>query len=214
MFRTITASEMKEIEERAHSLGYSRTLMMENAGRALADEVCKLFRPIGDLKILVLCGTGNNGGDGAVAARHLAIRGYEVKVVRFGTMEKVRTEEAKTMWKALSLMKVEVLETEVVDEGLKNEVLNSDVILDAMLGTGVKGEVREPFASAIDAVNKSKALVVAVDIPSGLDPDTGVCGSKVVKADVTVTFHAAKPGLLTREDLVGKLIVAEIGIPL
>ena len=214
MFRTITTSEMKKVEEKAHTLGYSRTLMMENAGRAVADEVCKLFRPIGNTKVLVLCGTGNNGGDGAVAARHLTIRGYGVKVVRFGSMEKVRTEEAKTMWKALSMMKVKVSKTDVVDEGLRNEVLNSDIILDAMLGTGVKGEVREPFASAIEAVNKSKALVIAVDIPSGLDPDTGVCGSRVVNADITVTFHAAKPGLLKRADLVGKLVVAEIGIPL
>ncbi len=211
----ITTEEMKKIEEEYHNLGYSRTLMMENAGRAVADEIERRIDPLKDVKIVILCGTGNNGGDGASAARHLALRGYNVEVFLLGEMDKVRTEEARTMWKALSLMNIRVLEV-LREEDLmeyEEEIENADVVVEAMLGTGVKGEVREPVATAIDIVNRSKGLVVAVDLPSGLNPDTGEIVSKVVRADLTVTFHAAKPGLLNNKDVVGELVVKEIGIP-
>jgi len=212
--KVITTSQMKEVEERAHTIGFSKTLMMENAGRATADEICKMVEPVGETKVVVLCGTGNNGGDGASAARHLALRGYNVYVFLLGRPEKVRTEEARTMWEVLK--HVEGVEVEVLEEWgdeKKEKVVEADVVLDAMLGTGVKGEVREPISTAIDLANRCRGLVVAVDLPSGLNPDTGEVGGKAVKADLTVTFHAAKPGLVKRNDLVGKLVVAEIGIP-
>lgn len=214
MMETITTARMKEVEEKSHAIGFSKTLMMENAGRATADEVCKMVEPIGKTKVVVLCGTGNNGGDGASAARHLALRGYNVAVFLLGRPEMIRTEEARTMWKVLEHVKgVKVKVIEEWDEEGKEMVLCADIILDAMLGTGVKGEVREPYATAIDLVNRCRGLVVAVDLPSGLNPDTGeVCG-RAVKADLTITFHAAKPGLLKRSDLVGRLVVVEIGVP-
>ncbi len=212
----ITTEEMKKVEKEYHNLGYSRTLMMENAGRAVADEIGKRIDPLKDVRIVVLCGTGNNGGDGASAARHLALRGYNVEVFLLGEMDKVRTEEARTMWKALSLMNIRVLEVLRKEDLMKyeEEIENADVIVEAMLGTGVKGEVREPIATAIDVVNRSKGLVIAVDLPSGLNPDTGEIVGKVVRADLTITFHAAKPGLLSNKDVVGELVVKEIGIPI
>ncbi len=211
---TITTAQMKEVEERSHAIGFSKVLMMENAGRATADEVCKMVEPIGRRRVVVLCGTGNNGGDGASAARHLALRGYDVVVFLLGRPEKVRTEEARTMWKVLEYVKgIKVKVIEEWEDEEKETVLGADIVLDAMLGTGVKGEVREPYATAIDLVNRSRGLVVAVDLPSGLNPDTGEVGGRAVKADLTITFHAAKPGLLKRRDLVGRLVVTEIGIP-
>lgn len=211
---TVTTAQMKEVEEKAHSIGFSKTLMMENAGRATAEEVCKMVEPIGKTKVVVLCGTGNNGGDGASAARHLALRGYEVTVFLLGRPEKVRTEEARTMWKVLEHVKgVKVKAIEEWEDEEREAVLDADIVLDAMLGTGVKGEVREPYATAIDLINRCRGLVVAVDLPSGLNPDTGEVGGRAVKADLTITFHAAKLGLIKREDLVGKLVVTEIGIP-
>jgi len=206
---------MKKVEEEYHNLGYSRTLMMENAGRAIADEIEKRIDPLKDVRVVVLCGMGNNGGDGASAARHLALRGYNVEVFLLGEINKVRTEEARIMWKALSLMNTKVLKVLRKEDLMRYEekIENADVIVEAMLGTGVKGEVREPIATAIDIVNRSKGLVVAVDLPSGLNPDTGEIVSKVVRADLTVTFHAAKPGLLSNKDVVGELVVEEIGIP-
>jgi len=205
---------MRRAEEEAVARGVSRLLMMENAGRALSEIVCGLFDESLKPSILVVAGTGNNGGDGAAAARHLQNHA-EVTVVLLGRRARVKAEEAALQWRVLSAMSgVKVFEAFAPTDldGVKPLFDSSDVILDAIFGTGVKGAVGEPQATAISMINGSRALRVAVDVPSGLDPDTGEDHGLVVKADVTVTLHAAKPGLLKRPDAVGRLIVQEIGI--
>jgi NAD(P)H-hydrate epimerase len=210
----ITPDEMKSIEERAERLGVSRLMLMESAGKAVADYIANLDSV--NKKVLVVAGTGNNGGDGFVAARHLAAFGLQVKVFLLGTEGDIRTKEASINWKVLKGMdrSIELKEfNKFFMEELKQALAWADVLVDAIFGTGIKGELRDPQASVIELINESKVFRLAVDVPSGLDPLTGeVCG-KAVKANATITFHRVKRGLTARKDLVGKLVVANIGIP-
>jgi len=213
---SITPDEMKAIEERAEWLGVSRLLLMENAGKAVADYIKAKTGSVGK-RVVVVAGTGNNGGDGFVAARHMAAYGSLVKVFLVGSDEDIRTEEASQNWKILEKMKRSIELVRLSDgffmKKLGQALSWADVVVDAIFGTGIKGELKDLYASVIGAINKSNAFKLAVDVPSGLDPLTGeVCG-RAVKSDATVTFHRAKKGLLLRKDLVGDLVVANIGIP-
>ncbi len=211
----VTPEEMREIEDRAERLGVSRLLLMENAGKAVADFISSMD-PAGMI-FVVVSGTGNNGGDGFVVARHMAAYGAMVKVFLLGTDADVKTEEASHNLKIIKAMGRTIGIHRLADgnfmDELKRSLSGADVVVDAIFGTGIKGQLREPHASVIGLINASRAYKVAVDVPSGLDPATGdVCGS-AVKADATVTFHCAKKGLLAREDLIGELVIVNIGIP-
>lgn len=211
----ITPEEMRAIEERAERLGVSRLQLMENAGKGVADFVARMD-PAG-MKVVVVAGTGNNGGDGFVAARHLAAYESIVKVFLLGREEEVKTAEASHNLRIIKEMKKSVelvsLSDESFIEKLRQALSEVDLIIDAIFGTGIKGQLREPHASVIDMINHSRAYKLAVDVPSGLDPLTGeVCG-RAVRANATITFHRPKRGLLLREDLVGELLVVNIGIP-
>ncbi len=213
--KPITPDEMRAIEERAEKLGVSRLILMENAGKAVADYISTKMGKT--KKIVIVAGTGNNGGDGFVAARHLAAYGARVKLFLIGSGDGIRTDEASLNWKTLERMKRSVELVQLHDKPFINKLgralYESDVVVDAIFGTGIKGQLKDPHASVIEMMNNSRAFKVAVDVPSGLDPLTGeVCG-KAVKADVTITFHRAKKGLLARKDIVGELVVANIGIP-
>ena len=206
---------MRAIEGRAERLGVSKLLLMENAGKAVADFIAKMD-PAG-MKVVVVSGTGNNGGDGFVVARHMAAYEALVKVFLVGSDEDVSTEEASHNLRIMKEMdrSVELFRLSDVSfmDKLGQALSEADIVVDALLGTGIKGQLKETHASVIDMINASKAFKLAVDVPSGLDPLTGeVCG-RAVKADATVTFHRAKKGLFAREDLVGELLVANIGIP-
>lgn len=212
---SITPDEMRAVEERAERLGVSRLLLMENAGKAVADFVSRMD-PAG-MKVVVVSGTGNNGGDGFVVARHLAAYDALVKVFLLGSDGDVRTEEAsrnlriiKGMARSIELFRLS--DAPFMDK-LRLALSEADVVIDAIFGTGIKGDLKEPHASVIDMINSSKAFKVAVDVPSGLDPLTGDVRGRAVRADATVTFHRPKRGLFSREDLVGELLVANIGIP-
>jgi len=213
--KALDTQAIRKAEEGGAAIGVSRLLMMESAGKALAKAVGRFY----DLRlrpaVLVVAGTGNNGGDGAAAARHLH-ESASVTVIILGDRSRVKAEEASLQWRILSSMSdVRVVQALTADEVrlLAPYFRASQVILDAIFGTGVKGDVSEPQASAIELINEARALRLAVDVPSGLDPDTGEDRGLVVKADVTVTLHSPKPGLLKRPDVVGSLLVEEIGIP-
>ncbi|MGQ9788929.1 MAG: NAD(P)H-hydrate epimerase [Candidatus Hadarchaeaceae archaeon] len=211
----IAPEEMRAIEGRAERLGVSKLQLMENAGKGVADFVARMD-PSG-MRVVVVAGTGNNGGDGFVAARHLAAYGSIVNVFLLGREEEVKTAEASHNLKIIKEMKHSVGLADLSDasfmEKLGQALSEADIIIDAIFGTGIKGQLREPHASVIDMINRSRACKLAVDVPSGLDPLTGeVCGL-AVRANVTVTFHRPKMGLLLREDLVGELLVVNIGIP-
>jgi NAD(P)H-hydrate epimerase len=205
--KVVTSEEMAIIDVNCEYYGLSRLQLMENAGKAVAEEVKKRFE---DCNVTILAGTGNNGGDGFVAARFL--KDYDVEVLLLGRGRDIRSEIARRNFEILKICGVKIAEIRDSNEIEKVEEIESEVIIDAMLGTGFKSNLRQPFARAIDVVNSSNAFVVAVDVPSGLNPDTGEY-VKAVKANVTVTFHAAKPGLLKARDVSGEVVVADIGIP-
>ncbi len=206
----LRSRDIAVVDLNAEALGVPRLLLMENAGRAVADEAASRTRPGG--RVVVYAGPGGNGGDGLAAARHLALRGYRVEVVLLSKPGEIRSEEAAAMYRALEAMDVSV-DVNIVRDISRLEPREADVLIDAMLGVGLRGAPRSPYREAIRAFNESKGLKLAVDVPSGLDADTGEAPGEAVRADVTVTLHKPKPGLYQRPDLVGEIVVAEIGAP-
>lgn len=215
----ISSNQMYEIENIGHSkFGVKKVLMMENAGFGVADFIIKKFKnkSISKLKILAICGSGNNGGDAMVTARHLTCSNINLKVIFLGNPSSIKTEEALTNFEIISKMNktIELIISSKVDTKVKKQILNADIIIDGIFGTGIKGEIQDPHLSVIKLINKSKAYIIAVDIPSGLNPNTGEITSNVIRANTTITFHRIKLGLLTNKKYTGNLILKKIGIPI
>ncbi|TLY11054.1 MAG: NAD(P)H-hydrate epimerase [Thaumarchaeota archaeon] len=215
MLKPITSDQMYRIEENGESvLGMRRFLMMENAGHGVADFVAHKFKNLKNKRIVTVCGTGNNGGDGFVASRHLAGYGAKMTVILLGSPSDLRSEEARLNWGIIEKMdSIEIIFGKELTDEVKTRIARAHIILDSIFGTGIKGEIREPYTSAIDAINKSKAYVLAVDIPSGFDPNTGQIHEKCVRADATITFHRPKVGLAKGKKYTGPVHVELIGIP-
>ena len=216
--KAITSDQMYEIEDRGDKMiGVSRIYMMENAGHGLADFIISEFRnDLKEKKIVVICGSGNNGGDGFVASRHLSgYYGAKITVILLGSPADLRTQEAGINWRVIEKMdSIEIIYDNKIVDKISKKIATADIIIDAIFGTGIKGEIREPHASAIELINNnSKAYVVSVDVPSGIDPNTGKPNNRSVKADATVTFHRMKTGLLNNKKYTGKITVEKIGIP-
>ena len=203
---------MMQIEENGHQMGFSRKFMMENAGAVAAKRLVEKFGDIKSKNILVFAGLGNNGGDGLVIARHLVGYGATVTVFLLGESDNIRSEECSWNWNLLEKMKSVKLLTGG-NVGLVNDLNNFDMVIDGILGTGISGEIREPQASAITFIKKSNVFILAIDVPSGLNPDTGESNQICVKADMTVTFHRMKVGMSERIDVCGEIFVEKIGIP-
>lgn len=206
---------MYRIEENGHSvLGMRRFLMMENAGHGLADFLVGKFSSLKNKRIVAVCGTGNNGGDGLVASRHLAGYGAKITVVLLGNPSDLKSEEARLNWGIVEKMdSIELIFGKEMTREVRERIATASIILDSIFGTGIKGEIHEPYASAIDEVNQSKAFVLAVDVPSGFDPNTGQIHDRCVKADATVTFHRMKIGLAKGKKYSGPVHIEWIGIP-
>jgi len=205
----ITVKQMYQIEENGSQMGFPRQLMMENAGASMVKRIMEKFPDVSSKKILVFAGLGNNGGDALVVARHLAGYGSKVTVILLGNPSDIKTIECRANWQLLEKMNSVQLGFGPSDAAS----FDVDIIVDGILGTGISGDIREPHASAIDLINKTKAFKVAVDVPSGVDPDTGNTANKYVTADMTVTFHKMKRGMPKRKDLCGTIFVEKIGIP-
>ena len=208
----ITVQQMMQIEENGHQMGFLRKFMMENAGAASVKRLIEKFGDIKSKNVLVFAGLGNNGGDGLVIARHLSGYGSNVTVFLLGEADNIRSEECSWNWNLLEKMKSVKLFTGGNLDHLNN--LEFDIIIDAVLGTGISGKIREPQASAITFVNKSNAFKLAVDVPSGVDPDTGNKNSPHVISNITVTFHRMKVGMPKAQDVCGEIFVEKIGIPI
>ena len=202
---------MMQIEENGHQMGFLRKFMMENAGAATVKRIMEKFDDVKSKNVLVFAGLGNNGGDGLVIARHLSGYGARVTVFLLGEPDNIRSEECSWNWNLLEEMKSVKLLTGGNLEHVNN--LEFDIIIDGILGTGISGEIREPHSSAITFINKSNAFKLAVDVSSGVDPDTGEKNSPHVIANITVTFHRMKVGMLKSKDVCGEIFVEKIGIP-
>jgi len=202
-------------------LGVPGIVLMENAGRQITDFIREEAGLAPSSRVVILAGRGNNGGDGFVVARHLAVHGISAKVLLIGRRNQV-TGDAEANLRILEAMDadLEVLDgpdEEVVarcDEALRA----ADVIVDGLLGTGTRGEVRPPFAGVIKTINahRDHADVFAIDIPSGLDCDTGRPLGPTVQAKATVTMAAVKQGFSAEgaQAYTGRVILADIGVPL
>ncbi|MGI9567139.1 MAG: NAD(P)H-hydrate epimerase [Nitrosopumilus sp.] len=205
----ITVDQMYQIENKGHDMGFLKKFMMENAGAA---SVRRLVDKIGTMEsknIVIFVGLGNNGGDGLVMARHLSGYGAKVSVVLLGIPEKIKTEESIWNWSILQKMpSVNLKFGETFDLDFK-----PDIIIDSIFGTGISGDIKEPYASAIKYINQTDCYKFAVDVPSGLDPQTGDTANVYSKCDMTVTFHKMKKGIPKRKDLTGELFAEKIGIP-
>lgn len=191
-------------------LGVSTLQLMENAGRSVADEVTVRFGR--GSSVVIYGGTGRNGGDGMVAARHLASRGFKVTYKLVGEVSAITDPAVAKNWEALRAMSYTIKVEEMRDSSALSESV-SDVLVDALLGTGVKGKLRQPILRAVEIVNASRGFKVAVDVPTGLDSDTGEVLGQAVHANLTVTLHAMKQGLLKAKKFSGEVKIADIGIP-
>ena len=206
---TITSSRMTAIDENCEYLGIKRLQLMENAGTAVANAVKKKMN---SGKVVIFAGRGNNGGDAFVAARHL--ENYDITIILVGRKEDIRTQEAKHNWIALEKTRLPLIQVTDSTTLPGSLVKNADIVIDGIFGTGVKGKLHEPESTAIDIINDSNAFVISVDVPSGFDPD-GNSFEKAVHADLTLTFHKMKIGLLTKDatKYTGEIRVIDIGIP-
>lgn len=214
--RLISAEEMQAIDRRAiKELGVPGVVLMENAGRAATEVFCREFSACFPGPVLVLAGKGNNGGDGYVMARILADRGWRVQTLVIGQAEDI-VGDAAVMLDILQNLKLPIVFSETA-RNLRSNFTASEprLIIDALLGTGLKAAVRGLYAEAIEMVNSAGVPVVAVDIPSGVDGSSGrICGT-AVQADLTVTFDHAKigHGSFPGAGCTGALEVVDIGIP-
>jgi NAD(P)H-hydrate epimerase len=199
---TLTREQVRELDRRAiEEFGVPGIVLMENAGRG-ATEVLMRLNP--ERKpVAIYCGKGNNGGDGYVIARHLDIHGWPVRIVRVGLAEELSGDAA-------------VMEAIAAKSEIKEwSHLQEDWIVDALFGTGLTGPLREPFDRIVATINAGHAKILAVDIPSGLDCDTGRPLGPCVRADHTVTFVAPKAGFANPEakEWLGEVHVVDIGAP-
>ena len=203
MIELLTAEEMGRADHLAIEGGVPSATLMENAGRAVADEVARRYPDAGT--VAVLCGPGNNGGDGFVAARHLEDRGYRIRLGFDGGVDRLPQDAA-----AMAKLFIGGRET------LGPELLSgADVVVDALFGAGLARPIEGKLARLVESVNASAIPVIAVDVPSGVDGTTGEVRGVAVRAVATVTFFRRKPGhlLLPGRILCGEVSVADIGIP-
>ncbi len=206
----ILSRDMRALEVNAEYFGITLLQLMENAGRNVATEVASRFPR--KKKIVVLCGLGGNGGDGFVAARHLAAMGYKVTVILAGKSTNVTHSAALQNLCALRALNESIPFYEVTDISALPTV-DADVVIDALLGTGTKGKLKTPIVQLVEYINSLGAFKLAVDAPTGIDSDTGEVLGTAVEANVTVTFHKAKAGLEKAKKHVGELIITSIGLP-
>ncbi len=216
--RALGRDEIREIDRKAiEEYEIPGIILMENAGRNVAEEVLKMLPGIDTSRVAIFCGKGNNGGDGFVIARHLYNKGVDVFVYLTTEVSRVLSDgDASTNLKILLNMNLEIKELQEEYIGkIEKELHGHNVIVDAIFGTGLRGEVREPVRTLIAKINETDIPVVSVDIPSGLSCDDGVVLGVAVKATKTVTFVAAKTGLFQGcgKEYTGELIVSDIGVP-
>ena len=213
-----TASQMKELDRQAiEERGIPSIDLMERAAEGVAQAALDLLpRRPGRCKGAVLCGAGNNGGDGVAAARLLFLKGLKIRVFLVGAYEKL-TPDALEETRRLSECGVELERFDPADAGQRAWVLGCDVVVDALFGVGLSRPIGAdtPFAAAVDWMNGSRAAVVAADIASGVAADTGDVLGRAVRADRTVTFTLPKIGQAVGEGAVlsGDVEVRDIGIP-
>ena len=206
----ISPQQAVELDRRTQAAGVTAEVLMERAGRAVAQAAVEVCGGVYGRRAVVVCGKGNNGGDGFVAARELSRRGMRVSVVSVEVVDELREPSASN---ARRLAEVGVRALPFGAATLVRELARADVVIDAVFGTGFRGVPEDEWGSAIEIMNASGSPVVAVDIPSGVDGATGAVEGEAISAAITVTFGAAKVGviLLPGAQHAGTVRVVDIG---
>jgi NAD(P)H-hydrate epimerase len=203
----LTTEQMAEVDRlMIEEYGITLIQMMENAGQVLAEQARRMLGELSGRRVIVLCGKGNNGGGGMVAARHLSNRGAKVSVKLTGDPAGMKEIPAH-QWDILQVMAL----TQADDPDLAR----ADLIVDAMIGYGLSGDPRGLVAEWIRRANAAGAPILALDAPSGLDTTSGTAGDPCIRATATLTLALPKTGLLTpgARPLVGQLLLADISVP-
>lgn len=218
-YPTATRDQVRAFDRYAvEHLAVPGIVLMENAGRQVADVAKAMVKGIPDPQVLILAGRGNNGGDALVAARHFRTGGLRPDVVLLATPDQVQGD-ALTNLRIIQNMGLAVLSlvgaAEEVASQLRPLLERAHLVIDGLLGTGTTGQVREPYASVITAVNAAGRPVLSIDIPSGLDCDTGRPLGPTIRATKTVTMAAIKTGFAApgAAEYTGEVILADIGVP-
>ncbi len=203
----ISVESMIGIEKSARQMGIDDSILMENAG-ANAAGIANEMLGLAGKRVLVLCGTGNNGGDGLVFARHALILGAKVSVylMRDEVHLKPLAKRNFGILKNLGGRRHDIVFCREITPGTR-----ADIVIDAMLGTGIRGEVSEDYAKVIRLFNGMTGHKISLDCPSGIDADTGESLGTAAKPDITITFHDKKKGM--SKSSCGQVLVAGIGIP-
>jgi NAD(P)H-hydrate epimerase len=212
--KAVTTAEIRQLDQRTIAAGVAGAELMERAGAAVARTCDKFLHSHATRSVLLLAGKGNNGGDAIVAARHLANDGCQPTLILLCRRDELQGDPLLHFQRLGSGVRVLEMPSAKQMQEIATEVRPA-IVVDGLLGTGLTGAVREPYASAIDFINKLHRPVVAIDIPSGIDSDTGKVRGVCVRADVTVTMGLPKIGLLqpAAADYVGRIEVADIGFP-
>ena len=214
----ITPEKMREIDRRTQEeFDIPAAILMENAGRAVFQTAMEMLCDEQEKRVTVVCGRGNNGGDGFVAARHLMNNGIDVSIFLVADTKELKGEAkanyhraekvAETMGKVVEALNEKNLSSFVGKLG------RTSLIIDGLFGTGLAREVGEPEKSIIQLINDSQKPVLAVDVPSGLDAANGSVLGVCIKANKTVTFARPKTGFIGNEKYTGEMITADISIP-
>lgn len=210
----LTPMQMRATDKNTQYNHIPTIVLMENAGSKIADYIINSYPD--KKKVSIYSGTGGNGGDGFVIARHLLNHGYKVRLFLLSKPENIKNEDSRLNYKSISIIAQtdKNLKLETITDSSQVNPDNSDIIIDAILGTGVNGKLRQPVSGVIDSINYSPAIVLSVDVPSGMNPENGQITDKCVVAHETLTLHKMKTGLLDApESYVGKITVLDIGIP-
>jgi NAD(P)H-hydrate epimerase len=200
----LTSKETHVLDINSEFFGIQTIQLMENAGKNIADFIIKKFKQK-EKNIIVFCGTGNNGGDGFVAARHLSEK-YNITVFLIGKKNDIKTDISKKNFEKIKNNKKIKIYNIYDNIKISDLISKNDIMIDAMLGIGLSGEIREPYLSIVKTINNSKnKKIISVDIPTGL-------GTKnYIKADYTITFHDIKKKMNPKN--CGEIIIIDIGIP-
>ena len=210
----LTTEEIRVIELNAEYLGVTHSMLMQNAGRETARIVSNSEQLEGK-HVVILCGLGGNGGDGMVAARFLQEEGANVDLYLLGTASVIANTDTLVNWRILQNLHGIAKSSLATESAVKRckAIAEADILIDAMMGFGVKSKLREPILAAVKTFNKSTAKKYSIDVPTGIDSDTGVVHGDAVKADATIALHSIKPGHLIASEYVGTLHRVSIGIP-
>jgi NAD(P)H-hydrate epimerase len=216
--RLMTKDQVRAVDSWAiNEIGVPGVVLMENAGRSCAELIREKLKSTSSPKVCIFCGTGNNGGDGYVIARHLLNAGFSVTVVVCGDRGKIKGD-AKINLDILEKMgrPIDQLNTKEDDipARVKEFTADADMLVDGLFGTGLSGQLRDDYAKLVHSINSADCPILAIDIPSGLDCDTGRPLGAAVKAKWTVTFVAVKKGFTAEgaASYTGEIYVTSIGI--